>query len=121
MVLKECALLIEGDQLVEWVLVVGSLKGRISSVHHEEDDTKSEHIDDLWLVWPLEQELWGHVAHCADEAAREAGAFGATRRARKAKICDFEIVGLVYKDVLNFEITMAEAHRVHVVSCLDQL
>ena len=48
------------------VVILGQIEGWVASVDDKENDTKSEKIDGIGLVWLLEKNFWCHVSWGSD-------------------------------------------------------
>ena len=109
------------NELVVWIIKSGAFERRVSSVKDEQNDSKSEKINDLALIGLLSMDFGSHEAKRSDVRAVHSIAITAFYWASKAEIDDLDIVELVQQDILALEITMSKAFGVDVVDRLNQL
>jgi hypothetical protein len=110
-----------GEELVVVILFVGHAEGRVSRVKDEKNNTKSEKIDNLALIWLAGKDLRSHVTWGTDHGLVGAGTITSLKRASKAEIDNFDVIHFVEEDVFRFKIAMREALGVDVVDAHEHL
>ena len=80
------------EKIVPLVLLMSPLKGRMSSVHDEEDHTESEQINDLALVIVIQENLGGHVGWSATLHLIGTRTIFSLKRGSKTEINDLNVV-----------------------------
>jgi len=89
----------------EWIL---------SHVHHEETDTECKHVNLGTLVLATTLNFGGHIDLCATSLREKHRlAFRVSHGCSERKICDLGLVSFE-KDVVQFQVTMADAPLVKV-------
>jgi hypothetical protein len=100
-------------------VVIVRCKGQIARKHHVNDDAKRPEVD-LLSVWPLENDLWSHVAFCAN---RFRGFLFRTENGRQAEINDAQAYAVLTleEDVLRLEIAMHDAEGMKILQAEQYL
>lgn len=89
------------DALVEPVVRLGSVEGRVLSQHDEQDDRGSKHVGCWSRVWLPLMDFWSHIIQCSESSSEETGVLLAVSWSGKAEVCDFNVELGVQEDVFR--------------------
>jgi len=104
-------------EVVEVLLFAGFLEGENALYDNEDDYANAEQVNLGSIVGLSLLDLGSHVSHCASVRLEVVDAFVAS----ETEIGNFQIKIVVYKNVLELEVTMHAAEVVHVLNCVDHL
>ena len=92
-----------------WVFDICLPERSVSSIHHEKDHTKCKKINDVALIWYVIKDFWCEETLCANSSFAEPWAISSFNFGCKSKVNDLAIILIVKQDILELQITMAEA------------
>ena len=90
-----------GKKLVVHVITVGHLERWVLSQHDEEDNSASEQVNYLSLVWLLVKNLWCHVSWSTNHRPTETCSVSSFKWACESKIDKFHVEILIEKNILG--------------------
>jgi len=104
-------------EVVEVLLFAGFLEGEDALYDNEDDYANAKQVNLGSIVGLSLLDLGSHVSHGASVRLEVVDAFVAS----ETEIGNFQIKIVVYKNVLELEVTMHAAEVVHVLNCVDHL
>ena len=106
---------------VAWVISTGLIEWYVLCAHEEKDHAAGKQVSLERLVLLIVPEFRRHVLGSSKTCSGEALVASSSKGATEAEICKLDIVILIKKAVLRFEITMRHVILVHVEYSVDDL
>lgn len=96
------------------------LKGRISGIHDEEDDSRCEDVHTLALVF-FTRDLWSHIAFSSQLGPEDASAVLALEEGGEAEVSDLEDEEVREQQILRLDVSVRISLLMHVMEAVHHL